>query len=71
MVAVTSKKFQHVLESIVIDHDPTFNLESIKVISSRHGNYQSFRFKILAVGEDQLRRLHSDLMSTGIVKLVI
>ena len=67
----TAKGFPKILEAIVLKHDPSFDVKSVTIISSRHGNYQSFRFYILATGEGQLNALHNDLLSTGIVKLVI
>ena len=71
VIAKKAEEFPRILETIVLRYDPSFDLKSVTTIPSRHGNYQSFRFEIIATGEMQLKALQLELLSTGIVKFVI
>ncbi|MEC8695204.1 MAG: DUF493 family protein [Pseudomonadota bacterium] len=43
----------------------------MRVIASKNGKYQSFRFSITAESEEQLKNLHEDLKATGRVHMVL
>ena len=62
-------------ETAVIDvferHAPGFSRDRISVKVSREGTFISFTVFITATGKPQLEALHRDLMSTGLVKMVI
>lgn len=62
-------------ESIVMDvferHDPGFSRERISVRASREGTFVSLTVFITATGKPQLEALHRDLISTGLVSMVI
>ena len=52
-------------------HDPGFARERISIRTSREGTFVSVTVFITATGKPQLEALHRDLMSTGVVAMVI
>ena len=62
-------------ETTIIDvferHDPGFPRERISIRASREGTFVSLTVFITATGKPQLQALHRDLMSTGLVSMVI
>ncbi len=62
-------------ESVVIEvferHDPELVRERISRRSSREGTFISLTVVITATGKPQLEALHRELMSTGLVQMVI
>ncbi len=62
-------------ESVVIEvferHDPDLLRERITRRSSREGTFISLTVVITATGKPQLEALHRELMSTGLVQMVI
>ena len=62
-------------ESVVIEvfqrHDPDLSTERISVRASREGTFVSLTVFITATGKEQLKALHRDLMSTGLVQMVL
>lgn len=63
------------LQSVVIEiferHAPGFDAEAIVIKSSSAGTFVSMTLTIEATGKEQLSRLHTDLMQTGLVSMVI
>jgi len=59
-----------VIETVQI-HAPDLDLSAVSVAESRTGKYLSVRLSITATGEDQLKRLHQDLMNSGRVQTVL
>ena len=59
-----------VIETVQI-HAPDLDITQVTVQDSRNGRYQSVRFTITATGVDQLKALHTDLMASGRVHMVI
>jgi len=70
-VGIGSEDFQNHVVEIVQIHVPDFDLETVSVHDSRNGNFQSVRFRITAQGIDQLQALHTALMASDRVKMVI
>jgi uncharacterized protein len=52
-------------------HAPGFDQTTITAKSSSGGTFTSLTITIEATGPDQLSALHSDLMETGLVSMVI
>lgn len=59
-----------VIETVQI-HAPDLDISEVTVAESRTGKYLSVRLSITATGEDQLKRLHQDLMASGRVQTVL
>lgn len=57
--------------AVVQQHAPEVDELNAEVVPSRNGKYGSVRINILATGEDQLKRLHKDLLSLDFVKMVL
>jgi len=57
--------------AVVQEHAPEVDELNAKIIPSRNGKYGSVRINIQATGEQQLKDLHSDLMSLDFVKMVL
>ncbi|SBS26126.1 hypothetical protein MAQ5080_00434 [Marinomonas aquimarina] len=55
----------------VLKHAPDFDESSINKNVSSKGRFVSFSFRINAESEDQLARLHKDLMVVEAVKMVM
>lgn len=60
-----------VIETVADPRPPDLDLSEVTVAESRTGKYLSVRLTITATGEDQLRRLHQDLMNSGRVQTVL
>ncbi|MBU28528.1 MAG: hypothetical protein CMD54_00260 [Gammaproteobacteria bacterium] len=71
VIADTCDGFVSVLEEIVKRHCKGYDKKGLRVIASKNGKYQSFRFSIKAESEIQLKQLHEDLKSTGRVHMVL
>ena len=73
-VKVMGRMVPH-FESVVIEvferHDPGFSRERISIKRSREGTFVSVTIFITATGKPQLEALHRDLLSTGLVSMVI
>ena len=73
-IKVMGRQVPH-FESVVIEiferHDPALVRERISRRSSREGTFISLTVFITATGRAQLEALHRDLMSTGLVQMVI
>lgn len=59
-----------VIETVQI-HAPDLDISQITLSESRTGKYLSVRLSITATGEEQLKRLHEDLMASGRVQTVL
>ncbi|GGO78657.1 UPF0250 protein [Marinobacterium nitratireducens] len=59
-----------VIETVQI-HAPDLDITQVTVQDSRNGRFQSVRFTITATGTDQLKALHTELMASGRVQMVI
>lgn len=64
-------EFESVVLDVIEQHSPGFSRESISVRASREGTFVSLTVEITATGKPQLQALHQDLMSTGLVQMVI
>jgi putative lipoic acid-binding regulatory protein len=71
VVADTHDGFVTILEEIVSRHCEGYQADQLRVIASKNGKYQSFRFSITAESEEQLKNLHQDLKATGRVHMVL
>ncbi|MCG7599099.1 DUF493 domain-containing protein [Halomonas sp. McH1-25] len=63
--------FQATVIDVVEAHAPGFDRESVSVVDSRNGKFQSVRVTITATGNDQLRALFASLKATGRVHMVL
>lgn len=63
--------FHATVLSIFDRHAPGFSREDVVVKDSNKGTFQSMTVTIEAQSEAQLRRIHQDLMATGLVSMVI
>ena len=48
-----------------------FSEQDVLVKDSRNGTFQSITITIEAQSEEQLRKIHQDLMDTGLVSMVL
>jgi putative lipoic acid-binding regulatory protein len=64
-------EFPSVVIEIFERHAPGFDQETITVKTSSKATFTSMTITITATGPDQLSQLHQDLMSTGLVQMVI
>jgi hypothetical protein len=64
-------EFESVVIEVMQRHDPELSMERISVRASREGTFVSLTVFITATGKDQLEALYRDLMSTGLVQMVI
>ncbi len=63
--------FRSVVIEVFERHAPGFDTETIAVKASSKGTFTSITITITATGRDQLEALHQDLLSTGLVQMVI
>ena len=63
--------FRDTVFEVVERHAPGFDRGSVSSRDSRKGNFLAITVTITATGPEQLDSLHKDLMSTGIVQMVI
>lgn len=56
---------------IVERHAPDFDRDSVKLVDSRNGRFQSVRVTITATSDAQLRELFASLKATGRVHMVL
>ncbi|WP_136255070.1 HP0495 family protein [Onishia niordana] len=56
---------------VVEDHDTVFDRNTVRLVDSRNGKFQSVRLTITATGPEQIAALHADLKATGLVHMVI
>ena len=64
-------EFEQVITDVFERHDPGFSRERMTQRISREGRFISLTVFITATGKPQLEALHQDLMSTGLVQMVI
>ncbi len=57
--------------AVVRKHAPEVTPDQVNTRSSREGNFQSIRMNIVATGEEQLRELHTELLTLPSVRLVL
>ena len=69
IVGNESADFEEVVTSIVEKH--TRKMTKVSVKRSKQGNYLSVLVMILATGEEQLKKIHEELMSSGRVQMVL
>lgn len=63
--------FKSCVIDVLVESETTFKKDSVAVIDSRNGRYQSIRVTIEAQSEDHLFSLHQCLKDTGRVQLVL
>lgn len=71
VVANSVNGFEQNMIQILGQHDPKFDPASIVRSLSKNGNYTSYRLRIWATGEAQLKSLFEDLKATGEVHFVL
>ncbi len=71
VVANAADGFQVSMEAIVRTHDPSFDTSTMVISASKNGNYISYRMRIWATGEAQLKAMFEDLKATGEVHFVL
>ncbi len=71
VIADKHDEFVTILEEIINKNCSDYDALNLRVISSKNGTYQSFRFTVTAESEEQLKRLHDDLKGTGRVHMVL
>ncbi|MBN8413472.1 DUF493 domain-containing protein [Halomonas denitrificans] len=71
VVGDASEDFAATVSQIVLKHDPSFTGNSLEVIDSRNGRFQSVRLTLRATGETQLKALFEELKATGRVHMVV
>ena len=64
-------EFETVVLEVIEKHSPGFSRETISMRASREGTFVSMTVEITATGKPQLQALHQELMSTGLVQMVI
>ncbi len=64
-------EFEPTVLQIFEQHAPGFDHNRISRRASRAGTFNALTVYITATGEPQLEALHSDLMATGLVQMVI
>ena len=64
-------QFETVVVEVFERHAPGFDQETIRVRASSKGTFTAITITITATGAEQLEALHQDLMSTGLVQMVI
>ena len=63
--------FEPTVMTIFRQRVPGFSEKRVVVKPSRNGTFRSITVTIEAQSESQLRQIHEDLMSTGLVSMVI
>ena len=63
--------FRAAVVAVCNSHAPDFDQAAMSIKDSRNGTFQSITITIEAQSEEQLRLIHSDLMDTGFVSMVI
>ncbi|WP_148253813.1 HP0495 family protein [Aidingimonas lacisalsi] len=63
--------FHDAVMAILEQHAPELDRDSVQVIDSRNGRFQSLRVTITATGDKQLQSLFADLKATGRVHMVL
>lgn len=71
VVGDAAEDFAATVSQIVHRHDPTFEGDSLEVVDSRNGRFQSVRLTMRATGEAQLKALFDELKATGRVHMVV
>lgn len=71
VVANAVDGFEAQMLAILLEHDPKFDASSMVKTASKNGNYISYRVRIWATGEDQLKALFEALKATGEVHFVL
>ncbi len=71
VVAMDADDTQVNVVECVRKHAPDFDDKTISLNRSSKGRFVSFSFRINAQSEDQLAKLHGDLMAVEAVKMVI
>ncbi|NLW03902.1 MAG: DUF493 domain-containing protein [Pseudomonadaceae bacterium] len=63
--------FKACILDVLVESETTFLHETIAVVDSKNGRYQSVRVTIQALSESHLSSLHQCLKDTGRVQLVL
>ncbi|APX92822.1 hypothetical protein BWR19_07715 [Halomonas sp. 1513] len=71
IVGDAADDFHDAVVAVVEAHAPGFDRESIRVVDSRNGKFQSVRLTIIATGKPQLEALFAALKATGRVHMVL
>lgn len=71
IVGDAADDFQDAVVQVVEIHAPGFDRQSVAVVDSRNGKFQSVRLTITATGKPQLEALFAELKATGRVHMVL
>tara|TARA_R110001583_G_scaffold26850_5_gene96518 strand:+ start:55 stop:330 length:276 start_codon:yes stop_codon:yes gene_type:complete len=71
VIGVGADDYETLVVEIVRKHAPDLDTTTITSQLSRNGKFVSVRLAITATGPEQLKKLHLELMATGVVKMVI
>jgi len=71
VVGDAADDFAAVVCQVVATHSPAFDANTVVVVDSRNGRFQSVRLTIQATSEEQLKQLFVDLKATGRVHMVL
>ncbi len=63
--------FKACILDVLVESETSFMRESVAVVDSRNGRFQSVRVTIEAQSEDHLSSLHQCLKNTGRVQMVL
>ncbi|WP_027847765.1 HP0495 family protein [Marinospirillum minutulum] len=63
--------FKACILDVLVESETSFMRESVAVVDSRNGRFQSVRVTIKAQSEDHLSSLHQCLKNTGRVQMVL
>lgn len=64
-------EFESVVYGVFERHAPGFSRDRTSIKASRQGTFTSMTVFITATGKPQLEALHTDLLATGLVQMVI
>ena len=64
-------EFEFEVLAVFERHAPGFDRQAIKSRSSGKGTFTALTITIVATGKPQLEELHTDLLATGLVQMVI
>lgn len=71
VVGKNAEDFRAFVIEITQIHAPDLDISRITVQDSRNGTFQSVRMFITATGEEQLKKLHEDLIASDRVHIVL
>ncbi|GLR62655.1 HP0495 family protein [Marinospirillum insulare] len=71
VMGTAAPDFKACILDVLAESETSFKQETVSVVDSRTGRYQSIRVTIQAESEDHLFKLHQCLKDTGRVQMVL